>query len=100
MKNTNKCHVFTHPAERLEAQWSGVESSARGRHAELEDMLTECGRFDDRLADLDHWLTGVEGELAMDTPANINTQRLRKQNKVGNLGLGSWYLVCCFYELY
>jgi len=57
-------------------------ANARYRQTELDDMLLECRQFDRLHAEFDRWLVSVEQELATDTPANINTQRLNKQNKV------------------
>jgi hypothetical protein len=45
-------------------------------------MLLECHQFDAMYAEFDRWLVTVEEELSTDTPANLNTQRLNKQNKV------------------
>ncbi|KAH3739239.1 hypothetical protein DPMN_045888 [Dreissena polymorpha] len=52
------------------------------RQSELDNMASQCQQFEEMHAEFDCWLTSVEGELAMDTPANLNTQRLMKQNKV------------------
>ena len=50
-------------------------------------MLVECHQFDEKYAEFDRWLSAVEEELKTDTPSNLNTQRLQKQNKVNKFFL-------------
>ncbi|XP_052810329.1 dystrophin-like isoform X2 [Mya arenaria] len=84
--------AFLEKADRLQEQWATTEVSVKNRETELEGMLTACGTFEDAHADFEHWLTGVEGELATDTTANLNTQRLRKQNKTLQAEVSEWQM--------
>jgi hypothetical protein len=69
-------------ADKLQEHWDQAVLKAHQRQTELDDMLLECHQFDAMYAEFDRWLVTVEEELSTDTPANLNTQRLNKQNKV------------------
>ncbi|XP_052240299.1 dystrophin-like isoform X2 [Dreissena polymorpha] len=82
--------TITEKAERLQDQWDQALSSAMKRQSELDNMASQCQQFEEMHAEFDCWLTSVEGELAMDTPANLNTQRLMKQNKTLEVEVSDW----------
>ncbi|XP_053396069.1 dystrophin-like isoform X7 [Mercenaria mercenaria] len=77
-------------ADKLQEHWDQALSKAQQRQTELDDMLLECHQFDAMYAEFDRWLVTVEEELSTDTPANLNTQRLNKQNKTLQAEVEEW----------
>ncbi|XP_060563443.1 dystrophin-like [Ruditapes philippinarum] len=77
-------------ADKLQEHWDQAVLKAHQRQTELDDMLLECHQFDAMYAEFDRWLVTVEEELSTDTPANLNTRRLNKQNKTLQAEVEDW----------